>query len=337
MSNGSSSGLRTAIWTLIVLAIVISGAVFFTVAPREVTPRVGLLTADSDPYWERVIKGAEAAAEEFDVELVVGRADGTMDSQTQLLFDFSESGLDGIAVSPVDTAKQGLALRQVAQSVDLITVDSDCEVANRACFVGADNYAAGRRAGELVKQAMPDGARIAIVMGPISKANGASRRQGIIDELLERSYGPGRPIEPLDEIVAGDTYTVATTLIDPIDPEQAQANVAAAIAEDPTINCVVGLFAYSAPAALRAIEAAGRDDITVIGFDDDPALLEAVSSGKAFAALAQDQYQYGYHAIRLLADLARGSANSIPITETVHFPPFVVMADGVEEFRAGRR
>jgi ribose transport system substrate-binding protein len=337
MNTQGGFSVRAVVWTVVLVLVLAGLGIFFAIASGDRTARVGIITADQDPYWQRVVAGAEEAADRFDAELRVARADGTTQTQTELLQEFQETGLDGIAISPVDPDRQGLALRQAAQAADLITIDSDAELTNRVCFVGMDNYAAGRKCGELIRRARPEGARIAVVMGPTDKANGVSRRQGVIDELLDRSYGPGRPMEALGEEHAGEKYTVATTPIDSIDPEEAQQNVAEAIQRDPEINCIVGLFAYSAPAALRAIEAAGGSDITVIGFDDDPALLDAIAGGRAYATVAQDQYQYGYHAVRLLAELAEGTANSIPITERVHFPPVVVTQETVERFRAGRR
>ena len=88
---------------------------------------------------------------------------------------------------------------------------------------------------------------------------------------------------------------------------------------------------------LAALEELNRSDVTVVGFDDDPVTLAAVEDGRVFATIAQDQFNYGFNTIELLARAAEGQAHiAIPITERVHFPPLVVTAETVESFQAGR-
>ncbi|MEM1186281.1 MAG: substrate-binding domain-containing protein [Planctomycetota bacterium] len=331
------AALRVVLWIITLVAIAATAAVWFSTQSTAAPPRVALVTADQTAFWESLIDGAEAAASELGVELTVERPNGTMDSQTDTLESLLAQGYDGIAVSPVDAVKQGITLRKVAAGSRLITVDSDSDLSGRICFVGTDNYGAGRQCGQLVKEALPAGGRIAIVMGPIDKENGNRRRQGVIDELLDRSDGPGRPVEPLEEEHAGDMFTVAATLIDNIDPAAAESNVAELLAADPDIDVLVGLYGYSTPAILRALQAAGRTDVKVVGFDDDPETLAGVSDGRVFATIAQDQFNYGYHTVRLLADAAKGQAHiAIPLTEKVWYPPLVVRSDNVETFRAGQ-
>jgi ribose transport system substrate-binding protein len=185
---------------------------------------------------------------------------------------------------------------------------------------------------------MPDGGRVAIVMGPIEKANGERRRQGIIDELLDRSFGPGRPTEPIDEVMIGEHFTIAATLIDNIDPIAAQANVKAALESDPEIDSIIGIFAYSTPAALAGVkEANAQNRVTLIAFDDRDETLAAVAAGEVFATLVQDQYNYGYHAIKLLARASDDKGYlAIPITEQIHFPLLPVTSENIDAFMASR-
>jgi len=336
-TKSPANPLRLLVWVVVLGAIAVTAFFIFSQSSREAAPRIALITADDTAFWDGLVRGAEDAADDFNVRLTVERADGTREAQTRILFRFRDEGYDGVAISPVDASKQAVALRDVTETCRVVTVDSDSVLSNRLCFVGADNYAAGRSCGELIKQAMPDGARVLIVMGPISKNNGERRRQGVIDELLDRSFGPGRPPESLDEEHSSGAYTIAATVIDEIDQEAAEANVRAALEADPEIDCIVGLFAYSTPAALRAIEAVGREGITVVGFDDNQETLDGLTDGRVYATLAQDQYNYGYDAIRLLADACRGNTRSIPVTETVHLPPIVVTAESVGTFRSDRR
>ncbi|MEM0983779.1 MAG: substrate-binding domain-containing protein, partial [Planctomycetota bacterium] len=201
--------IRTVVWLGVIAAVTVSLIALPQLKQEPAITRVALITADNDKYWERLIEGAETAADLYDVELTVLRADGSADKQTDMLIDTEGKGFGALAVSPVDPNRQALMLRSLGRTMPLVTVDSDCILSGRICFVGADNYAAGRLSGQMIKQARPDGARVLVVMGPLAKENGERRRQGIIDELLDRSNGPGRPTEPLDEVHGEGRYVVA--------------------------------------------------------------------------------------------------------------------------------
>ena len=69
---------------------------------------------------------------------------------------------------------------------------SDVPSSRRLCFVGIDNYVAGRMCGDLVKRALPDGGKIMIFVGRTEQDNARLRRQGLIDAVLGRSVDPER-------------------------------------------------------------------------------------------------------------------------------------------------
>src|SRR6188768_4040760 len=95
-------------------------------------------------------------------------------------------GIDGVVISPVDAKNQVDLINEVAARCPVITHDSDASDSKRLCFVGMDNYKAGRAAGKLVKEALPDGGKIMIFVGRLEQLNAQQRRQGVIDELLDR-------------------------------------------------------------------------------------------------------------------------------------------------------
>ena len=84
--------------------------------------------------------------------------------------------------------------------------------------------------------------------------NAQHRRQGVIDELLDRPFEPEHAIDPSDAPLKGAQYSVVATLIDNADPQAATDLAAKAIKDHPNIKCFVGLNAYSTPALLKALE-----------------------------------------------------------------------------------
>ena len=61
----------------------------------------------------------------------------------------------------------------------LFTADSDAPKSNRVMYIGTDNVAAGRQAGELIKKALPNGGKIMLFVGTMDAANAHERVQGI--------------------------------------------------------------------------------------------------------------------------------------------------------------
>ena len=73
--------------------------------------------------------------------------------------------MQGIAISPVDPDNQTQLINETAGKVLVVTQDSDAPNSNRAFYVGTDNVAAGRQAGELIKEALPQGGKIMLFVG----------------------------------------------------------------------------------------------------------------------------------------------------------------------------
>ena len=66
-----------------------------------------------------------------------------------------------------------------------------------------DNYDAGRMCGKLVKEALPKGGNVVILVGRIEQDNARRRRQGLIDELLDRPSDPQRFDPPGRQVKGG--------------------------------------------------------------------------------------------------------------------------------------
>src|SRR5947209_16960747 len=92
-------------------------------------------------------------------------------------------GLQASAISVVDPVNQQEFLNSVADKVPLVTQDNDAPDTRRKCYIGTDNYEAGKAVGKLVKEAMPDGGSIAVFVGQPDPINARERRQGVLDEL----------------------------------------------------------------------------------------------------------------------------------------------------------
>jgi ribose transport system substrate-binding protein len=297
----------------LVAAIVIGGALWYTGAFKP-KPRIAIVTASQGAFWDLLTRGAQDAAASSGADLEIVRSNGDPTEQTNLIRALIGRGFDGVGVSPNDPMGQAAVLSDLGAQTNLIMFDSDCPISQRLCFIGTDNYDAGRSCGEFVKKAVPDGGEVIISVGSLDKENGHRRRQGVIDALMDRPAVPGRPSDPADAPIKGGKYNISATLVDNLDPDKAQALASEALDKHPDVKCFVGLFASSTPAILRALDAKKKaGQVKVVGFDFNEETLAGIEQDKVSASMMQDAYNMGYETVKILADVARGNRARLPM------------------------
>ncbi|MEZ6013531.1 MAG: sugar-binding protein [Planctomycetota bacterium] len=299
------------------------------------TVRVAYMSNGVDPFWDVAAAGARAAEKEFGVEVeVVFPSPGTIDVQRQKVQDLLVRGIDGLAISPIDGTNMTPFLDEVAGRVKLITHDSDAPSSKRLCFIGVDNYAAGRACGKLLREALPNGGQVALFVGRLEQDNARKRRQGVIDELLGRPADPTRN-DAADASLAGNGFTIVATRTDDFVATQAKSNAEDILVKYPDLAGMVGLFAYNAPACLEALRGAGRvGGVKVASFDEQDATLDAIAAGEVVGTVSQNPYQYGYHSVRILAALCRGDSSVLPAGGVLGTDPTVVTQANLAQVRA---
>jgi ribose transport system substrate-binding protein len=295
-------------------------------------PRLALVTASQGPYWDAIIAGARDAARRHDARLdVVTPPAGQQESALRALIG---KGYSGVAVSPNDPVNLASVLADLTAEANLVTFDADCPISRRLCYISTDNYDAGHMAAQLVRAAVPDGGEVIVAVGSVDKENGNRRRQGLIDELLDRPFERERAADTIDAPLKGAKYTIAATLVDGIDREKADALAAEAMAKHPNAKCVVGLFAYNTPVLLNVLERTGKlGQMKVVGFDAYPETLAGIESGHVHGSILQDPHFMGFEAVRILADVAHGDRKAVPLFQTRNVTCEAVTRDNLPAMR----
>src|SRR5205823_11748315 len=118
-------------------------------------------------------RGTEKAANELGTHVDFRMPpNGTSEEQRRFIEDLRNMGVQGIAISPNDAANQAAFLKEVNESIPVITQDSDVpDPSARRCYIGTNNVLAGVAVGEMVKEAVPDGGKIAIYVGKLDVQN----------------------------------------------------------------------------------------------------------------------------------------------------------------------
>jgi ribose transport system substrate-binding protein len=280
--------------------------------------RFAFVTNNASDFWTIARRGTEKADTEFadvTVEFKIP-ADGTAAEQKRLIDDLLAKGIDGIAISPVDPSNQTQMINDVAKQAIVFTQDSDAPQSDRVAYVGTDNVAAGRQAGDLIKEAMPEGGKIMLFVGKSDARNAAERTQGIRESLQ------GSNIEIID-VRTDDTDRV-----------RAKSNVADTLVKYPEVKALVGLWSYNGPAIVNAVREGGKvGQVKIIAFDEEDETLAGVKDGSIYATVVQQPYEFGYQAIKLMSQYAKGDRSGIPAGKQVFVPTLVIKRDGVEEFQ----
>jgi ribose transport system substrate-binding protein len=281
------------------------------------TRRLAFVTNNASDFWTIARAGTEKAKQDLgNVEVSFQLpADGTAAEQKRVVDDLLARGVDGIAISPVDPANQTQMLNETAARTLLFTHDSDAPESNRVCYVGTDNVAAGRQAGELIKKAVPNGGKIMLFVGTLDAMNAKERKQGIEEELR------------------GSNIRIVDTRTDGTDRVRAKANVQDTIVAHADIVCLVGLWSYNGPAILNAVKEAGKTgQIKIVAFDEEDETLAGVKDGSIFATVVQQPYEFGYQSITLMAKYLNGDRSVVPDSKQIFVPTLAVDKSNVEEF-----
>jgi len=279
--------------------------------------KLAFVTNNASEFWTIARKGTEKAAKDLpniEVEFRIP-ADGTAAEQQRQVDDLLAKGIHGIAISPVDPKNQTAMLNRAASQTLVVTQDSDAPDSNRSCYIGTDNVAAGRQAGELVKEALPQGGKIMVFVGVLDAANAQQRYQG------------------LKEALAGSNISIIDVRTDNTDRVRAKSNASDTLVNNPDIAGMVGLWSYNGPAILAAVREANKlDKVKIIAFDEEDETLTGIKDGAIYATVVQQPFEFGYRSMELMAKVLDGDKSGIPASKQIFVPTIAVKKADVEEF-----
>ncbi|HEU5132788.1 MAG TPA: sugar-binding protein [Pyrinomonadaceae bacterium] len=279
--------------------------------------KLAFVTNNASDFWTIARKGTEKAAKDIpniEVEFRIP-SDGTAAEQQRVIDDLLAKGIKGIAISPVDPKNQTQMLNRAASQTLVVTQDSDAPESNRACYVGTDNIDAGRMAGQLVKEALPNGGKIMVFVGVLDAANAQQRYQG------------------LKEALAGSNVSIIDVRTDNTDRVRAKSNASDTLVNNPDIAGMVGLWSYNGPAILSAVKEANKTDkVKIVAFDEEDETLNGIKEGAIFATVVQQPFEFGYRSMELMSKILAGDKSQVPASKQIFVPTKAIKKDNVEAF-----
>lgn len=270
-------------------------------------------------FWQIARRGTEKAQKElpnYNIEFYIP-GEMSAAAQKRILEDLLAKGVAGVSISPVNPENSTEILNQVASKAALFTQDADAPKSNRLLYIGTDNVAAGRQAGQQMMKALPNGGKSMVFVGTMDAANARERLQGI------------------KEVIAGSKIEIIDVRTDGGDQAKAKANVEDTLTKYPNIDLLVGLWAYNTPQIYNAVKAASREGkVKIVGFDEDQQTLKGVSEGVIEATVVQQPYEFGYQSMIFLAKYIGGDKSFIPENKQKIIPTRIIDKSNVKEFAA---
>ncbi len=202
-----------------------------------------------------------------------------------------------------------------AQQALVITQDSDAPSSNRVCYIGTDNVAAGRQAGGLVKEALPQGGKIMVFVGTLDAANAQQRYQG------------------LKEALQGSNIQILDVRTDSTDRVRAKSNASDTLVNQPDIAGMVGLWSYNGPAIVGAVRDAGKTGkVKIVAFDEEDETLNGIKDESIYATVVQQPFEFGYQSMKLIARILEGDRSGIPASKQIFVPTLAIKKADVDAF-----
>lgn len=259
-------------------------------------------------FFTQMNEGAEEAAEEAGCELLIANANNDSARQSNDIENFVSQGVTGIIVVAIDVNGVIPAI-EAAQAEGIPVVAIDAELEGVETFVGVDNLAAGKEAGEwMVENGLVEG-----------------RKYGVVNAT--NSFIQNQREEGFREVIdaAGAEYTQS------VNGENVQETAANAAQDLVTARPDLDfIYTTGEPATVGATSALASDSTTkIVGWDLTKEVIAGIDSGVVEVVIQQDPKQEGIEAIMELRAIIDGAEPKgfidVPIT--------IVTSENVDEYR----
>jgi ribose transport system substrate-binding protein len=278
-------------------------------------------------YWQAVLQGAQAAADELGVTIDFKGPDTESDiaQQVQMLNNALNNSPAAIGLAALDTEAclEGITKAQEA-GIPIIGFDSGVPGAPDgaiAANAATDNYAAGELAAEetykLIKDtitAATDTVRIGVMNQDATSESITSRGSGFIDKMKTLVEADGKVVSIEGHDKWANKVDGANVIIDVAVPAQVTAELSAIDAQN-LLNkadtiCIYGSNQHSGEGLINGDANLGVLGKSVVGvaFDSGKLIKDAVRSGQLAGAVTQDPVSIGRNVVELAVKAANGEA-----------------------------
>lgn len=278
-------------------------------AKKEDEPvRVAVVLAALDnPFYIAQKEGIEEEAAkhpEADVTVSAGRERTASDEVIGLIEDAIAKDVDAIAVNGSDDKPLLPVLQRVIDAkIPLVLFDAPADElkGKYATYIGTDNEAGGRGAGEWLKNEMPDGGTVGLLLCVAGHPVTVARVKGFEEGLK-----------------GGGTFKIVSRVDAECDRDKGRKAMEDMITAHPDLDAVFSTSDGQSMGAVEALKAAHKDP-TFVSFDAQPEAVDAIKAGNIIdASSGWSARTLGAEAIKAAIAAAKGETvppgRVIPVT-----------------------
>lgn len=288
-------------WIILILILSVASVVAFnsrgTIGVEKDQPSkkniAFIMKMKSGEYWDTVKMGATAAAKEFEVNVTFAGTDAEEDADGQInLIDSAIADkADALVLAASDYKKLKTTVENIYDGkLPTILIDSEVDTDKFDCYIGSDNKAAGRQAGEKLVWLVGARARIIVLSFDMDNKSSIERENGLY-EVLNKQKGV--------EIAAVGRVNSSI--------EAAGLLVGQLLENNKSIDGIVALDSVGSIAAAEVLsnkKLAGK--VKLIAFDSTKEEIEMLDSGVIQAMVVQNPFTIGYMGVKNAVECMSG-------------------------------
>lgn len=280
-------------------------------AEADFTIVVNLKTLSSE-YWQTVKAGIDRAAEELGmtIESQGPSAESEIQEQVSQIETQLAQAPSAIIIAPDDGDAVIGAIENSAYEGVVVACDTDIKYEKEASYVGTSNEEAAYNGGVYGVAINGENTKALIIYGQEGDNTSNMRKAGYERALAEAG------LEAVAALSGNNTTDGATKVME----DQLIAN--------PDINLVLCHNDDTALGALNAIQAAGVEGISIIGFDGNQSAIESIRDGGITATIAQQPEEMGYQAVMTTLAVLKGET----VEPFVSIPTAIIDASNYADY-----
>ncbi len=315
----ASDAAKTADESAVVSADADSSGAEVSIADKKVAL---VLWGTMYDFFVYIGAGAKKVAEEEGVQLDV-LSTNDLAQGAELVSQAVTQKYDAIIVLGYEAYRTAYE-EAIAANIPVITFDSFLEDVDLWGRVGSNNYQLGVTAGEYAVDYLTQKGDLAgqiLIMNVPSTETMNLRSNGFMDTV-----GAAFPDLELTMVALNDNEANA---------EASQSKVDDLLIANPsgTVDMIFGSNAGMAIGSLSSVEVAGRNEVAVVGIDNEEGQLNALIDGTVYkASVGQDPVKIGEESMRAAIKALMGEKAGDTVV-----PGVLITSENVEEFLANQR
>ena len=280
----------------LVSAVVLSSTVSASAMAKDTMALV--VSTLNNPFFVTLKDGAETKAKALGYDLLVLDSQNDPAKELANVEDLTVRGVKVLLINPTDSDAVGNAIAIANKAkLPVLTLDRGANKGTVVSHIASDNIAGGKMAGDFIAQKLGEKAKIIQLEG-IAGTSAARDRVAGFKQAADAHGFQMLASQPADFDRTKGLNVMENLL-------SGHGDVQAVFAQNDEM----------ALGAVRALQAAGKDKVLVVGFDGTDDGVKAVQKGKMAATVAQQPDQIGAIGVETADKVLKGETvpASIPV------------------------